>query len=593
MKSTRKMQIQSERRETGTLRRRVGSGFLVTLLVMSVLYTGFVAYTMRVYHEKQESFNKNVAESYARQMEKDISMLESFIKSIVNSNRYFERLCYPSQNAFDWVTQVNGMTSTFKNKTVSIEYPAALYFFDPTRENGLIMTYSDEYSSQALLRQSIYDALRKRLPDSENGSRYELLDVGDSCLLYVYTLHGRSLGFLLDLTMYEESYVMFDIDGQQLAVLDGGGSILALTPSDTVTEAVRALAFRRENTRRNGYGTLVLREKVGSYPLQLALIEDTGDLLSISDHPLFLVFLLGTPAVIAALFLGLYGYLRRIMLMPLDYLRRRVGRVRTNEECAQTPEPAEQSAEFAQMNVDLDEIINEIMRLQEEKYQKERDADLAQLQYFQLQLNPHFFLNCLNIIYSLHKNGDEETEKKFMAAMIAHFRYVFNDKLSLVKLRDELKEIRDYVDLYTIRKGAPVLLRIQADEDCLDERIPILAIQTFVENSIKYAADGHSILSVSIHAFRVKDGAQEYVCVQLHDNGRGYTDDWLAKNNTFGPEVFRYSGEHVGIPNLKYRMHLIYKGAAHLAFHNHPDGGAAVDIFFPVNGEVYDEYSDR
>ena len=200
MKSTRKMQIQSERRETGTLRRRVGSGFLVTLLVMSVLYTGFVAYTMRVYHEKQESFNKNVAESYARQMEKDISMLESFIKSIVNSNRYFERLCYPSQNAFDWVTQVNGMTSTFKNKTVSIEYPAALYFFDPTRENGLIMTYSDEYSSQALLRQSIYDALRKRLPDSENGSRYELLDVGDSCLLYVYTLHGRSLGFLLILT---------------------------------------------------------------------------------------------------------------------------------------------------------------------------------------------------------------------------------------------------------------------------------------------------------------------------------------------------------------------------------------------------------
>lgn len=593
MKNMREMQRQAERRETGTLRRKVVSGFLLTLLVTSILYISFVSYTMRVYHEKQESFNKNVAESYARQMEKDISTLESFIKSIVNSNRYFERLCYPSQNAFDWVTQVNGMTSTFKNKTVSIEYPAALYFFDPTRENGLIMTYSDEYDNQALLRQSVYDALRKRLSGSENGSRYELLDVGDSCLLYVYTLHGRSLGFLLDLTMYEESYVMFDMDNQQMLVLDNDGDILALTSSDTVTEEVRELALRRENTRRNGYGTLVLREKVGRYPLQLVLIEDTGDLLSISDHPLFLVFLLGTPAVIAALFLGLYGYLRRIMLMPLDYLRRRVGRVRTNEECTQTPEPSEQSAEFAQMNADLDEIINEIMRLQEEKYQKERDADLAQLQYFQLQLNPHFFLNCLNIIYSLHKNGDEETEKKFMAVMIAHFRYVFNDKLSLVKLRDELKEVRDYVDLYTIRKSAPVLLRIQADEDCLDERIPILAIQTFVENSIKYAADGHSILSVSIRAFHVKDEEREYLCVQIQDNGRGYTEDWLAKNNTFRPEEFRCSGEHIGIPNLKYRMHLIYRGAAQLAFHNHPEGGAAVNIFFPVNREVYDEYSDR
>lgn len=593
MKNMREMQRQAERRETGTLRRKVVNGFLLTLLVTSILYISFVFYTMQVYHEKQEGFNKNVTENFARMMEKDISALESFSKSIVNSNRYFARLSYPSKNEFDWFTQVNGMTGTFQNKIVSVDCPAALYFFDPTRENGLIMTYSDEFSSQSALRQRIYNALSERLLASENGSSYEILNVEDNCLLYIYTLHGRSLGFLLDLTMYEESYVAFNIENQQMAVMDDDGSILALTPSEAVTEKVRAQAFQQEQTWRNGYGTLVMRERVGEYPLQIVLIEKTADYFNIAEYPLFFIFLLATPAAIAALFFGLYGYLRRIMLMPLDYLRRRSAQVCANEGSSDIPKLSEQSAEFAQINADLDEIVGEIMRLQEEKHQKERDADLAQLQYFQLQLNPHFFLNCLNIIYSLHKNGDEETEKKFMAAMIAHFRYVFNDKLSLVKLRDELKEVRDYVDLYTIRKGAPVLLRIQADEDCLDERIPILAIQTFVENSVKYAADGHSILSVSIRAFHVKDEEREYVCVQIQDNGRGYSDEWLEKNNSFGPGEFRYSGEHIGIPNLKYRMHLIYKGAARLAFHNHPDGGAAVNIYFPVNGEVYDEYSDR
>ena len=64
-------------------------------------------------------------------------------------------------------------------------------------------------------------------------------------------------------------------------------------------------------------------------------------------------------------------------------------------------------------------------RLEQDKYRKEKEAGAALLQYYQLQVRPHFFLNCLNIIAALLNERDVETVNTMIYSVSSHFRYVF------------------------------------------------------------------------------------------------------------------------------------------------------------------------
>ena len=91
-----------------------------------------------------------------------------------------------------------------------------------------------------------------------------------------------------------------------------------------------------------------------------------------------------------------------------------------------------QLEEIRLINEKLDELITEMGKLEQERYEKEKEANAALLQYYQLQVRPHFFLNCLNIVASLLNENDVDTVKTMIYAVSRHFRYVFQDSDSLV-----------------------------------------------------------------------------------------------------------------------------------------------------------------
>lgn len=573
--------------ETGSLRKRVGIGFILTVMVITILYSSFGWYSIQLYRRHQETFNQDVIGHYAQSLEKDLLTLESFVKNIVSDSSYFEKLTYPQSSEFEWIKQINGISQLMQNKIDSIGFPSALFYCDPTRNDGLMLVFSSKYDSKAQRRKDVYSTLQSVLNSQDSGVRYDILEETDKWLLYTYTLREKSMGFLLNITGYIEEYLYFEQEEQELVAITPGREILVSSPGKLVTDTLCDELIQLlpdEISLKWSFS----QKDVGRYPLQLVLIQQNGLLQSLIQNPGIFIFIGVAMVTITLLFISLYGYLKRIMLMPLEYLYRRVDRIRSGEESppsCRSWDKAQKNRDFSRIHADLDAIIQEIDHLQQEKYQKELEVQGAQLQYLQLQINPHFFLNCLNVIHALHRNGDDSSERKFVSALVAHFRYVFHDKLSMVALKDELKEIKDYIQIYMIRSGLPVLTKIQIDEDCSDDRLPILSIQTFVENSIKYAGNGHVILSVTIQAFHTFSEDKRFLCVQVSDNGDGYTQEWLEKNNSFGDTAFDYTSEHVGISNLKYRMHIIYHGKAHMAFYNKREGGAAVDMFFPLEGD--------
>ena len=125
---------------------------------------------------------------------------------------------------------------------------------------------------------------------------------------------------------------------------------------------------------------------------------------------------------------------------------------------------------------------------------KERDeaearrlAAEAQLASLEARVQPHFLFNTLNSIAELiHENpGGAERMTGQLASLL---RSSLDEQPGrLIPLRDELAVVRDYLDIERVRFGDRLSFEVAVDEALGQVRVPRLAVQTLVENSIKYA----------------------------------------------------------------------------------------------------------
>ena len=115
-------------------------------------------------------------------------------------------------------------------------------------------------------------------------------------------------------------------------------------------------------------------------------------------------------------------------------------------------------------------------------------------------------------------------------------------------------------------------------EAAMQFRVPTLCIQTFVENSFKYAevvALQKLVISIRVQILETEDG--EFLDIIIKDNGRGYPEHILKEINgeTEG------NGISVGINNIKMRCRLIYGEKAEYSFSN--EEGAVSEMVLPCD----------
>ncbi|MGV2686400.1 hypothetical protein GNF82_19070, partial [Clostridium perfringens] len=133
-------------------------------------------------------------------------------------------------------------------------------------------------------------------------------------------------------------------------------------------------------------------------------------------------------------------------------------------------------------------------------YEHEIERQKAELQHLQLQIRPHFFLNCLKSLYGMAQQQSYERIQHMILAISNHLRYNFKDNLQLVSLQQELDHVLNYIRIQQIAHHVPPLCEYSVDSALKDFTIPPLPIQAFVENSIKYATKPNEQLRVAIKA---------------------------------------------------------------------------------------------
>ena len=198
-----------------------------------------------------------------------------------------------------------------------------------------------------------------------------------------------------------------------------------------------------------------------------------------------------------------------------------------------------------------DQLENTKLRLRVQELERERAEKLAseaRLAALEARLHPHFLFNTLNSISSLIPAAPERAER-LIERMAALLRFTLEAPNSgLVGLDQELKIVRDYLDIEQARLGARLRYQVDAERELEGLRVPPLAVQTLVENSIKHAiAPNRQGGEIRVQVAR-QNGCLH---VDVSDTGEGFSLESLPAGH--------------GLDNLRHRLEALFGEAAELS----------------------------
>jgi two-component system, LytTR family, sensor kinase len=196
-------------------------------------------------------------------------------------------------------------------------------------------------------------------------------------------------------------------------------------------------------------------------------------------------------------------------------------------------------------------VYRQINRDDRRRKETEKEHLNSELSFLKNQINPHFFFNTLNNIYSLVENNVEDAQKAILH-LSKLMRYLLYETVKGNKpISQEIEFMKNFIEIMKLRLSSKVALIIVFPEEYPDVSIPPLLFLPFIENAFKH---GISYRKPSFIKIMMKVTEQEIQFECTNSLGGG------------GEELFR-SGPGIGLDNVKKRLALLYPDTHHLEMH--------------------------
>lgn len=182
-------------------------------------------------------------------------------------------------------------------------------------------------------------------------------------------------------------------------------------------------------------------------------------------------------------------------------------------------------------------------RLAKERRQLERMDQMRQVQlkYLKMQINPHFLFNSINNIYGLALKGSEHTAQSLLT-LSEILRYsLYSNQDDMVPVEEEINQIRTLIDLYALRKKAPLNIQFTVSGDSESELIPVMLFLPIIENCFKHG-----------DIFMSKEG---FIRIQMEISENQI---WFHCENSFGNDMQKDEVGGIGLQNIRERLKIIY-----------------------------------
>ncbi len=203
------------------------------------------------------------------------------------------------------------------------------------------------------------------------------------------------------------------------------------------------------------------------------------------------------------------------------------------------------------------------VRMKREREQLKAQAVLAELKALRAQINPHFLFNTLNTIAQLVETTPDLAVDT-IGKLADLFRYTLaTTERETVLVADELKHIRDYIEIEQTRFEGDLSVSYAIDNTVESQSMPPMLLQPIVENALRHGKDDNGRVDLSIKA----EWNSDDVVFRIADHGS------TSELRDF------YGGRGIGLKNVNNRLRTLYNNAIQIR-PNEPRG-VVVSVAIP------------
>ncbi len=235
--------------------------------------------------------------------------------------------------------------------------------------------------------------------------------------------------------------------------------------------------------------------------------------------------------------------------------------------------------EIGKLGRSLDLMIDRINELLRQVKEEQIMLRKTELELLQSQINPHFLYNTLDTIVWLAEAGDRHQVVEMVGSLSDFFRTTLNQGRDVVSIKDEIRHVRSYLEIQSVRYKDILEYSIEVPEELYEYSIPKITLQPLVENALYHGIKNKRGMG---HIRISGEKVANYMLLYVEDNGIGITDERLKQISDKINYGKSEDDEVFGLSNINERIRLKFGNRYGIHVDSTYGEGSKVSLMLPL-----------
>ncbi len=235
--------------------------------------------------------------------------------------------------------------------------------------------------------------------------------------------------------------------------------------------------------------------------------------------------------------------------------------------------------ELGMIGHEYNRMADNVENLIKQVYEMEIMQKQSEIDFLQMQINPHFLYNTLDTIGWLAFANENEKISELVVALAELLRaMVKRDRF--IRIEEELHMVKDYLLIQKYRFGERISVTYEIDETIMQYQIPNFILQPLIENAIIHGLEPK--ITKGTILIKIKDRGQ-WICFCIEDDGIGMSSEEI--NKLYEQCNSETAKNGIGLKNVYRRLILCYGEESRVQIESKKESGMKICFKIPKEKE--------